>query len=252
MARSRWLCTNSSKNMLVKIVHPGGHVELHDRPVLAAEIMLRNPRCCVAYPHVFQQPWAIVAPDTTLVLGQKFYVVPLSTVRKLQRLSLKYSPSASPSSTSPSPSPVYNFATEETPKNEGGEHEIVCTCWFFLNKGTYACVKQEEEEEEEEGQNMGSRSSPRKRIQRENDGKECFSKDNCFVALLAGMRAKTDSGNLSEESRSIGTYQGTSETRELVRQNRSRYASRRGTRGSIRRLMSLQHWQPRLGSINEE
>ncbi|KAL5707908.1 hypothetical protein ACHQM5_018757 [Ranunculus cassubicifolius] len=91
-----WLCTTNTKNMLVKIVHPGGHVELHDRPLLAAEIMLRNPRCCVAHPHVFKEPWAIIPPDTMLPLGQKFYVVPISTIRKLQTLSLKRS-SSSPS-----------------------------------------------------------------------------------------------------------------------------------------------------------
>ncbi|KAK0578262.1 hypothetical protein LWI29_007672 [Acer saccharum] len=93
MTISSWLCTNSTKNMLIKIVHPGGHVELHDRPVSAAEIMLRNPKCIVAYPHVFKQPWAIVAPDTTLMLGQKYYVVPVNTIRKLQRQSIKNSPS---------------------------------------------------------------------------------------------------------------------------------------------------------------
>ncbi|PON80997.1 hypothetical protein TorRG33x02_232270 [Trema orientale] len=92
MAFSNWLCSNSSKNLFVKIVYPGGHVELHDRPVLASEIMLRNPRCCVAHPHVFQQPWATVPPETILMLGEKFYVVPINTVRKLQRFSLKYSP----------------------------------------------------------------------------------------------------------------------------------------------------------------
>ncbi|KAI3463447.1 hypothetical protein Pfo_020110 [Paulownia fortunei] len=81
---SSWLCTNSSKNLFVKIVHPGGHVELHDRPILAAELLNRNPKCCVAHPTVFQQPYAIVSPETTLVLGQKYYVVPLGTIRKLQ------------------------------------------------------------------------------------------------------------------------------------------------------------------------
>lgn len=69
---------------MVKIVHPGGHVELHDRPVSASEIMLRNPRCCIAHPNVFKQPWAVLSPDTTLMLGQKFYVVPITTIRKLQ------------------------------------------------------------------------------------------------------------------------------------------------------------------------
>lgn len=58
--------------MFVKIVHPGGPVELHDRSVLAGEILLRNPSCFVAYPHVFQQPWGVVAPDTMLMPGQKF------------------------------------------------------------------------------------------------------------------------------------------------------------------------------------
>jgi hypothetical protein len=77
MALSSWLCSSSSKNTVVKIVFPGGHAELHDRPVSGAEVMLRNPRSCVAHPHVFQQPWAVVAPDTMLMPGQKFYVVPI-------------------------------------------------------------------------------------------------------------------------------------------------------------------------------
>ncbi|KAK1394207.1 hypothetical protein POM88_013263 [Heracleum sosnowskyi] len=92
MGFSSWLYTNSTKQVL-KIVHPGGHAELHDRPVLAAEIINRNPRCCVAQPNIFQQPWAIVSPETTLMPGQKFYVVPVSTIRRLQKLSLKYNTS---------------------------------------------------------------------------------------------------------------------------------------------------------------
>lgn len=70
-------------------------MELHDRPILAAEIMLRNPQCYVAHPHVFREPWAIVRPDTTLMLGHKFYVVPIKTIRKLQLLSSKQSPPTS-------------------------------------------------------------------------------------------------------------------------------------------------------------
>lgn len=93
MGISSWLYTNNKNNKVVKIVHPGGHAELHDRPIVAADIIRRNPRCCVAHPNVFQQPWTIIPPDTTLMPGQKFYVVPLSTIRKLQKLSLKYHPS---------------------------------------------------------------------------------------------------------------------------------------------------------------
>ncbi|GFZ04038.1 hypothetical protein Acr_16g0006620 [Actinidia rufa] len=123
MAFSNWLCANNTKAMFVKVVHPGGHVELHDRPVLAAEIMLRNPRHCVAHPHVFQQPWAILSPDTTLMPGQKFYVVPISTIRKLQKLSFKYSPS-----------PVQEMETKHTHNHKGGEEEGSSSCWFFVNR----------------------------------------------------------------------------------------------------------------------
>ncbi|KAJ8774153.1 hypothetical protein K2173_009584 [Erythroxylum novogranatense] len=93
MGLSSWLCSRSSSDMMVTIVYPGGHIELLDSPILAAEIMLRNPKFTVAYPHVFKDPWAVVSPDTTLMLGQKFYVVPISTIRKIQRKHLRYSAS---------------------------------------------------------------------------------------------------------------------------------------------------------------
>ncbi|CAK7336275.1 unnamed protein product [Dovyalis caffra] len=123
MVISSWICTKSTKNMLVKIVHPGGHIELHDRPVLAAEVMLRNPKCIVAYPQVFRQPWAIVAPDTMLELGQKFYVVPINTIRKLQRKNIKYSQS-----------PINGVQTSKTPSNDEKGSDISSTCWLFINK----------------------------------------------------------------------------------------------------------------------
>ncbi|PIN00077.1 hypothetical protein CDL12_27418 [Handroanthus impetiginosus] len=80
---SRWLCTNNSKKLFVKIVYPGGRVELHDQPILAAELLNRNPKCCVAHPTIFRQPYAVVSPTTTLVLGQKYYIVPISIIKKL-------------------------------------------------------------------------------------------------------------------------------------------------------------------------
>ncbi|KAL0342156.1 UNVERIFIED_CONTAM: hypothetical protein Scaly_1878200 [Sesamum calycinum] len=81
---SSWFCTNRSKNLFVKIVHPGGRVELHDRPIPAAELLTRNPKCCVAHPTVFRHPHGIVSPTTLLALGQKYYIVPITTIRKLQ------------------------------------------------------------------------------------------------------------------------------------------------------------------------
>ncbi|GJM98134.1 hypothetical protein PR202_ga15112 [Eleusine coracana subsp. coracana] len=91
-------CSRSSaRGQHVKLVFPGGHVELLDRPTLAAEVMARHPRFCVARPDVFREPaGAVTAPDTVLQLGHKYYVVPSSTVRRL----LKYS-SASASGRSP-------------------------------------------------------------------------------------------------------------------------------------------------------
>lgn len=91
---SNWFCTSNTRNIVVKIVHPGGRIELHERPMLAEEIMLRNTRCFVTHPHVFSDPWAVVAPDEVLMLGQKFYVVPISTIKKLQRHHLRRSPSS--------------------------------------------------------------------------------------------------------------------------------------------------------------
>ncbi|KAK6153766.1 hypothetical protein DH2020_013405 [Rehmannia glutinosa] len=118
---SSWLCTNSTKNLFVKIVHPGGHVELHDRPILAAELLNRNPKCCVAHPTVFQQPYAIVSPETTLVLGQKYYVVPLGTIRKLQ---LKY----------PSRVLRHNHGQNNVrTKDDDGEADWSSVCWLFRN-----------------------------------------------------------------------------------------------------------------------
>lgn len=85
-------CSRSAaRGQHVKLVFPGGHVELLDRPTLAAEVMAQHPRFCVARPDVFREPaGAVTAPDTILQLGHKYYVVPSSTVRRL----LKYSASS--------------------------------------------------------------------------------------------------------------------------------------------------------------
>ncbi|CAN1814439.1 hypothetical protein LINPERHAP1_LOCUS27128 [Linum perenne] len=82
------LCNKTSK--VLRIVYPGGRIELHDTPILAGAIMAKNPKFAVAHPEVFRQPLAaVVSPETTLMLGQKFYVVPTNTIRKLQRKYVK-------------------------------------------------------------------------------------------------------------------------------------------------------------------
>ncbi|KAL6839380.1 hypothetical protein ACP4OV_030650 [Aristida adscensionis] len=93
-------CSRSRGRVLhVKLVFPGGHVELLDRPTPAAAVVARHPRFCVARPDVFREPagaGAVAAPDTVLQLGHKYYVVPCSTVRRLQ----KYAAAAAASSSS--------------------------------------------------------------------------------------------------------------------------------------------------------
>ncbi|PIN18670.1 hypothetical protein CDL12_08658 [Handroanthus impetiginosus] len=113
---SGWFCSTSSKNLFIKIVHPGGLVELHDRPMLAKDLLNRNPKCCVAYPNVFKQPYAVVSPETTLVLGQKYYVVPLGTIRKLQ---LKH--------------PHSVLREKHREGNKDDDTDTSSSCWLFRN-----------------------------------------------------------------------------------------------------------------------
>lgn len=79
--------------MVVKIVYPGRRIELHDKPIIAAEIMKKNPRCVVAHPDIFRHPWSVVSPETVLMQGKKFFVVPVTTIRKLRYARQKSNPS---------------------------------------------------------------------------------------------------------------------------------------------------------------
>ncbi|KAF8007418.1 hypothetical protein BT93_K1430 [Corymbia citriodora subsp. variegata] len=70
----------------LKIVHAGGGVECYFMPVPAARIVERYPSFYVTRPEVFRHPWeAVVGPDETLALGEKYYLVPRHTVKKLRR-----------------------------------------------------------------------------------------------------------------------------------------------------------------------
>ncbi|KAK1280723.1 hypothetical protein QJS04_geneDACA019849 [Acorus gramineus] len=70
---------------VLKLVHPGGHVEVHRRPVLAAEVINKNPRHCVTRPDVFKFPWIVVKPESVLKPGNVFYIVPHHTIHRLLR-----------------------------------------------------------------------------------------------------------------------------------------------------------------------
>ncbi|KAG8387168.1 hypothetical protein BUALT_Bualt03G0225100 [Buddleja alternifolia] len=70
----------------LKIVHLGGRVEYYYMAIPASRIIEKYPSFVLTRPEIFRRPWdAIVRPDETLVPGQKYYVVPRQTVRKLRR-----------------------------------------------------------------------------------------------------------------------------------------------------------------------
>ncbi|KAL4193058.1 hypothetical protein AMTRI_Chr06g197450 [Amborella trichopoda] len=68
---------------ILKMVHPGGSVEIHTSSILASQIMNRNPRHLVTRPDVFKFPWIVVHPDTLLNPGHVFYIVPYRTIYRL-------------------------------------------------------------------------------------------------------------------------------------------------------------------------
>lgn len=215
MGFSSWLYTNSTKQQVVKIVHPGGHAELHDRPVLASEIILRNPRCCVAHPNLFQQPWAIVSPETTLMPGQKFYVVPITTVRRLQKLSLMYYPSHQPQT-----SHHCNVKGEESEGDHSSSSTTTTTaattttCWLFKHINT-----------------------------RDNrDGMS--SNDSYCTCLLRGNKIKANNSEDSskEFTRLTSNFKSTERNTDTSRKRNI----------NDKRLISLDQWQPGLESVCEE
>ncbi|XWS47243.1 hypothetical protein CRYUN_Cryun14cG0136000 [Craigia yunnanensis] len=68
---------------VLKLVHPGRHVEIHKEPITAAEVLKKNPRHSVTRPDVFEHPWIVVRPESVLNLGRVFYIVPNATIYKL-------------------------------------------------------------------------------------------------------------------------------------------------------------------------
>ncbi|KAA8524896.1 hypothetical protein F0562_011319 [Nyssa sinensis] len=70
----------------LKIVHVGGVVELYYMAVPAARIIEKYPSSILARPDVFRRPWeSVVRPEEILTPGQKFFIVPRQTMKKLRR-----------------------------------------------------------------------------------------------------------------------------------------------------------------------
>ncbi|KAK0592023.1 hypothetical protein LWI29_012071 [Acer saccharum] len=75
----------SKESGVLKLVYPGGIVEIHKKPITATEVMKRNPRHCVTRPDVFRfpWPWLVVRPESVLKPGRVFFIVPYHTIHRL-------------------------------------------------------------------------------------------------------------------------------------------------------------------------
>ena len=70
----------SKDNAVIKLVRPGGIVELYKHPIKAAQVMERYPRHFVTPPDVFRFPNIVVKPESVLKPGEVFYIVPYHTI----------------------------------------------------------------------------------------------------------------------------------------------------------------------------
>ncbi|XP_048235810.1 uncharacterized protein LOC8274988 [Ricinus communis] len=79
------MAQNSKNYRVLKLVHPGGFIEIHQKPITAYEVMKKNPRHCVTRPDVFRYPWVVVRPESVLKPGSVFYIVPFHTIQSLMQ-----------------------------------------------------------------------------------------------------------------------------------------------------------------------
>lgn len=72
---------------VLKLVHPGGFVEVHRQSMAAADIIAKNPRHSITGTDVFKNPRLVVRPDAQLRTGDVFYIVPNRTLYRLMQAS---------------------------------------------------------------------------------------------------------------------------------------------------------------------
>lgn len=76
----------SSKEICVRVVHAGGREDLYRNPVAVSHLMKKYPGMSVARPEVFKNPYEAVLSATAMLLpGQKYYLVPVTTLKKLKK-----------------------------------------------------------------------------------------------------------------------------------------------------------------------
>ncbi|KAM0944162.1 hypothetical protein DsansV1_C11g0105901 [Dioscorea sansibarensis] len=151
----------TSEEGVLKLVHPGGFVEVHYGPMAAAQVMAKNPRHCVTRPDVFKFPWIVVRPESILKPGRVYFIVPFRTIHQLLVRSLD--PTAA---SALSVSPLGRRVQVEEMQISTSDHvrvmPMIKSCLkkpgcstrqerrvvFDIPSGT---AEEEEEEEEEEG-----------------------------------------------------------------------------------------------------
>ncbi|KAM7492437.1 hypothetical protein LguiA_035358 [Lonicera macranthoides] len=134
------------RSSALKIIHAGGKVEYYYMAVPAARIMEKYPSFSLARPDIFRRPWdSVVRPEEILIPGQKYFIVPNRTVRKLKRRIGKPRASGENLMTTTTNSFVLESFTEiVSQENDGFSSNSFSTeksCTSSLSSGTKAKVK---------------------------------------------------------------------------------------------------------------
>ncbi|KAI3816760.1 hypothetical protein L1987_16464 [Smallanthus sonchifolius] len=75
-----------SREFCVRVLHAGGKEDLYLNPVTVSQLIKNYPGMCIARPEVFKNPnQSVLSTTDLLLLGQKYYVVPVTTLKKLKK-----------------------------------------------------------------------------------------------------------------------------------------------------------------------
>ncbi|URE10123.1 hypothetical protein MUK42_35138 [Musa troglodytarum] len=139
-------------NSVVRVVLAGGMVELYAGAVSAQLVMEKYPGLCLTRPDVFRRPHeSLVSPEERLLPGQKFYLVPRSTVKKLRQ-----NIPNGPEEEGLGAAAVEEVSVRDAEEREELSDESICSAKdFYVSKETWAeCfVKRFEKGAEKQKQN---------------------------------------------------------------------------------------------------
>ncbi|GLJ55283.1 hypothetical protein SUGI_1186330 [Cryptomeria japonica] len=125
---------------LLKIIYPGGRVELYDRPVAAREIMDRYPKVYIARTDFFRVPWFVVSPEAILMPGMQFLVVPKRTIKRLLKKHTKPLNSTGHDTMNNSTAPKKGPVLKECSNSESKKWPAVQTDQQKENRARLCCL----------------------------------------------------------------------------------------------------------------